>query len=67
MVVTLQGMVKGESNDRDHLLPCIKVTTSGVDVKASLATQTQWGDDIIQSSEAGNPDVIFMFLTNKPE
>jgi hypothetical protein len=37
VVVTLQGTVKGESNDRDHLLPCTKVTTSGVDVKASLA------------------------------
>jgi hypothetical protein len=37
VVVTLQGTVKGESNDRDHLLPCVKMTTSGVDVKASLA------------------------------
>jgi hypothetical protein len=37
LVVTLQGTVKGESNDRDHLLPCVKVTKSGIDVKASLA------------------------------
>jgi hypothetical protein len=37
VVVTLQGTVKGESNDRDHLLPCVLVTLSGVDVKASLA------------------------------
>jgi hypothetical protein len=36
LVITLQGMVKGESNDRDHLLPCVFVTSSGVDVKASL-------------------------------
>jgi hypothetical protein len=26
LVVTLQGMVKGESNDRDHLLPFVLVT-----------------------------------------
>jgi hypothetical protein len=36
VVVTLQGTIKGESNDRDHLLPCVPVTSSGVDVKASL-------------------------------
>jgi hypothetical protein len=28
--------VKGEPNDRDHLLLCVLVTSSGVDVKASL-------------------------------
>jgi hypothetical protein len=36
VVVTLQGTIKGETNDRDHLLPCVPVTSSGVDVKASL-------------------------------
>jgi hypothetical protein len=37
LVITLQGTKKGESNDRDHLLPCVKVTTSGIDVQALLA------------------------------
>jgi hypothetical protein len=36
VVVTLQGTIKGESNDWDHLLPCVAVTSSGVDVKSSL-------------------------------
>ena len=36
VVVTLQGTIKGESNDRDHLLPWVLVTSSGVEVKASL-------------------------------
>ena len=36
LVVTLQGTIKGETNDRDHLLPCVHVTSSGVDVKVSL-------------------------------
>ena len=36
MIVTLQGMVKGESNDRDHLLPSVIETSSGVKVKMSL-------------------------------
>jgi hypothetical protein len=36
VIVTLQGAVKGESIDRDHLLPCVFVTLSGVNVKASL-------------------------------
>ena len=36
VVITLQGRVKGETNDRDHLLPCVPITSSGVDVKASL-------------------------------
>jgi hypothetical protein len=36
LVVTLQGTVKGESNDRDHLLPCAPLTDSGVDVRSSL-------------------------------
>jgi hypothetical protein len=36
-------------------------------LKDPNATPTQWRDAIIQSSEAWNPDAIFMFLTNKPE
>jgi hypothetical protein len=36
VVVTLQGAVKGETNDRDHLLPCVPITASGVNVKESL-------------------------------
>jgi hypothetical protein len=32
----LQGMVEGESNNRDHLLPCVLGMSSGIDVKASL-------------------------------
>lgn len=36
VIVTLQGTVKGESNDRDHLLPCVLKTSSGVDVQRSL-------------------------------
>jgi hypothetical protein len=36
VVVTLQGKIKGETNDRDHLLPCVLMTSSGVNVKASL-------------------------------
>jgi hypothetical protein len=32
----LQGTIKGETNDRDHLLPCVPVTSSGVGLKASL-------------------------------
>jgi hypothetical protein len=36
VIVTLQGTIKGETNDRDHLLPSVPVTSSGVDVKSSL-------------------------------
>jgi hypothetical protein len=36
-------------------------------LKDPNATQTQWRDAIILSSEAQNPDAIYMFLTNKPE
>jgi hypothetical protein len=36
VIITLQGTVKGESNDRDHLLPSVPVTSSGVKVKESL-------------------------------
>ena len=36
VIVTLQGTVKGKSNDRDHLLLCVHTTSSGVEVKVSL-------------------------------
>jgi hypothetical protein len=36
VVITLQGTVKGESNDRDHLLPYVPSTLSDVHVKVSL-------------------------------
>jgi hypothetical protein len=36
VIVPLQGRVKGETNDRDHLLPCIQTTSSGVKVRDSL-------------------------------
>jgi hypothetical protein len=36
IVIALLGKIKGESGDRAHLLPCVPVTSSGIDVKASL-------------------------------
>jgi hypothetical protein len=36
VIVPLQGTIKGESNDRDHLLPCVLETSSGVKVRESL-------------------------------
>ena len=36
VIVALQGQVKGETGDRDHLLPCVVKTLSGIDVRASL-------------------------------
>ena len=32
-IVGLMGRIKGESNDRCHLLPCINITGSGINVK----------------------------------
>jgi hypothetical protein len=37
VVVALLGKIKGESDDRDHLLPCVPITSSGVDVRTSVA------------------------------
>jgi hypothetical protein len=37
IVIALLGKIKGESGDRAHLLPCVPVTSSGINVKASLA------------------------------
>jgi hypothetical protein len=36
VTIALQGQVKGETGDRDHLLPCVAKTASGIDVKGSL-------------------------------
>ena len=36
VVIALLGKIKGETADRDHLLPCMPVTSSGIDVKASV-------------------------------
>jgi hypothetical protein len=37
VVIALLGKIKGETNDRDHLLPCVPITSSGIDVKSSVA------------------------------
>jgi hypothetical protein len=34
IVITLHGTVKEESNNRAHLLPCVLVTSSAINVKA---------------------------------
>jgi hypothetical protein len=36
VVIALLGKIKGETSDRDHLLPCVPVTSSGIDVRASI-------------------------------
>jgi hypothetical protein len=36
VIVPLQGRVKGETNDRDHLLPCVETTSPGVQVQDSI-------------------------------
>jgi hypothetical protein len=36
VVVALLGQIKGESGDRAHLLPCVPITSSGIEVKTSL-------------------------------
>jgi hypothetical protein len=37
VVIALLGKIKGETADRDHLLLCVPVTSSGIDVKASVS------------------------------
>jgi hypothetical protein len=37
VAIALLGRIKGETDDRDHLLPCVPVTSSGIDVKALVA------------------------------
>jgi hypothetical protein len=36
MIIALRGEIKGEHNQREHLLPCSPTTGSGIDVKASI-------------------------------
>jgi hypothetical protein len=36
VVVALLGQIKGESGDRAHLLPCVPITSSGIEIKTSL-------------------------------
>jgi hypothetical protein len=44
ITVALLGKIKGESQDRDHLIPCSPVTSSGIEVKVSV-------DRLIQAKE----------------
>ena len=37
VIITLLGQIKGESGDRAHLIPCVPVTSSGIDVQASVS------------------------------
>ena len=32
-IVALQGKIKGETNEKSHLVPCANITSSGIDVK----------------------------------
>jgi hypothetical protein len=36
ITLALLGKIKGESQDRDHLIPCSPVSSSGIEVKASV-------------------------------
>jgi hypothetical protein len=36
VVIALLGKIKGESGDRAHLIPCVHITSSGIDVRASV-------------------------------
>jgi hypothetical protein len=36
VVIALLGKIKGETTDRDRLLPCVPATSSGIEVKASV-------------------------------
>jgi hypothetical protein len=37
IVIALLGKIKGESGDRAHLLPCVPITSSGIEVKTSVS------------------------------
>jgi hypothetical protein len=37
VVLALLGQIKGESGDRAHLIPCVPLTSSGIDVRSSVA------------------------------
>jgi hypothetical protein len=36
VVIALLGQIKGESDDRAHLLPCVPLTSSGINIRASV-------------------------------
>ena len=36
VITALLGKIKGESNDAAHLIPCVSVTSSGIDVRRVL-------------------------------
>jgi hypothetical protein len=36
VIVALRGKIKGEHNQREHLLPCSPINSSGIDIKASI-------------------------------
>jgi hypothetical protein len=36
VIVALRGKIKGEHSQREHLLPCAPITSSGIDIKASI-------------------------------
>jgi hypothetical protein len=36
LIIALRGKIKGEHNQREHLLPCSPTTSSGINVKASI-------------------------------
>jgi hypothetical protein len=36
MIIALWGKIKGEHNQREHLLPCSPTTSSGIDIKESI-------------------------------
>ena len=33
IIIVLKGKVKGKNHERDHIFPCVPVTSSGIDVK----------------------------------
>jgi hypothetical protein len=37
IVIALLGKIKGESGDRAHLLPCVPIASSGIEVKALVS------------------------------
>ena len=36
VIIALLGKIKGESNDAAHIIPCVSVTSSGIDVRRVL-------------------------------
>jgi hypothetical protein len=37
VVIALLGKIKGETDDRDHLLPCVPITSSGINVRETVS------------------------------